>query len=145
MSFDRLKGLRNSPDPALSELMKTRREACKKAMKGLEELLYAPSEQLLREMEQTAPAMEALLELTLDFDREFEKDKQRVPGGLFGPGTLCRPAPHRPGGTAHGPGPPAVPALRGDNGGRVPGCEPGPGRHLPAISGRAGTSLWWGT
>ena len=77
VSFDRLKGLRNSPDPALSELMKTRREACKKAMKGLEELLYAPSEQLLREMEQTAPAMEALLELTLDFDREFEKDKQR--------------------------------------------------------------------
>ena len=41
----------------------------------MEELLYAPSEQLLRELEQTAPAMEALLELTLDFDREFEKDK----------------------------------------------------------------------
>ncbi len=77
VSFDRLKGLRNSPDAALSELLKGRREACKKAMKGLEELLYAPSEQLLHEMEQTAPAMEALLELTLDFDREFEKDKQR--------------------------------------------------------------------
>ena len=77
VSFDRLKGLRNSPDAALSELLKGRREACKKAMKGLEELLYAPSGQLLEEMEQTAPAMEALLELTLDFDREFEKDKRR--------------------------------------------------------------------
>lgn len=77
VSFDRLKSLRNSPDPALSERLKGRREACKKAMKGLEEQLYAPSKQLLWEMGQTAPAMEALLELTLDFDREFEKDKRR--------------------------------------------------------------------
>ena len=77
VSFERLKVLRNSPDTQLSELLKSRREECKKAMKGLEELLYAPSAQLLEEMRQTAPAMEALLELTLDFDREFEKDKRR--------------------------------------------------------------------
>lgn len=76
VSFDRLKSLRSSPDPALSELLKSRREACKKSMKSLGELLYAPSEQLLWEMKQTAPTMEALLEVTLDFDHEFEKDKR---------------------------------------------------------------------
>ena len=31
VSFERLKGLRNSPDPELSELLKSRREACKKS------------------------------------------------------------------------------------------------------------------
>lgn len=75
--FERLKGLRNSPDPQLSELLKSRRDACKKAMTGLEGLLYAPSAQLLSELRLTAPAMEALLEVTLDFDRAFSRDKRQ--------------------------------------------------------------------
>ena len=74
--FERLKGLRNSPDPQLSELLKSRRDACKKAMADLEGLLYAPSEQLLAELQLTAPAMEALLDVTLDFDRAFSRDKR---------------------------------------------------------------------
>ena len=74
--FERLKGLRNSPNPQLSELLKSRRDACKKAMGDLEGLLYAPSAQLLSELRLTAPAMEALLEVTLDFDRAFSRDKR---------------------------------------------------------------------
>lgn len=77
VSFNRLKGLRDCSNPLMPSMLKERREACKKAMKSIEELLYAPSEQLLRELARTAPAMEALLELTLDFDREFEKDKRQ--------------------------------------------------------------------
>ena len=75
--FEKLKALRNSPNPQLSELLKSRRDACKKAMGDLEKLLYAPSEQLLKELRLTAPAMEALLEVTLDFDRAFSRDKQQ--------------------------------------------------------------------
>ena len=74
--FERLKVLRNSPNPQLSELLKSRRDACKKAMADLEGLLYAPSAQLLSELRLTAPAMEALLEVTLDFDRTFSRDKR---------------------------------------------------------------------
>ena len=76
--FPRLGSLRNPPDPALAQLVKSRWDACKKAMAGLSEALYSDSERLLCEMGRTAPAMEALLELTLDFDREFSKDKRRA-------------------------------------------------------------------
>lgn len=76
ISFPRLKSLRASPDPQLSELLKSRRDACKKAMGSLAELLYAPSEQLLSELRLTAPAMEALLDTVLDFDRAFSRDKK---------------------------------------------------------------------
>ena len=75
--FERLKGLRNSPNPQPSELLKSRRDDCKKAMGDLEGLLYAPSAQLLSELRLTAPAMEALLEVTLDFDRAFSRDKRQ--------------------------------------------------------------------
>jgi len=76
IGFSKLKSLRGSPDPQLSELLKSRRDACKKAMAALADLLYAPSGQLLSELAQTAPAMESLLELTLGFDRAFSRDKR---------------------------------------------------------------------
>lgn len=76
--FPRLGILRKSPDERLSETVKARRTACKRAMEGLAELLHAPSEKLLKELESTAPAMEALLSVTLDFDREYAKDKRRA-------------------------------------------------------------------
>ena len=76
--FTRLGGLRNSPDAELSETVKARRDACKKAMAALSDALYADSETLLREMAQTAPAMSALLDLTLRFDRQFAADKRRA-------------------------------------------------------------------
>lgn len=79
--FPKLKMLRNSPDAALSEFVQNRRDACKKAMKKLEQDFADDSQKLLDEMAMTAPAMEALLELTLAFDRQFTADKRR--GGLL--------------------------------------------------------------
>ena len=76
--FPRLGSLRNSPDPAISERVKARRETCKKAMGALADALYDPSDKLLAEMSLTAPAMSALLELTLAFDREFAAGKRRT-------------------------------------------------------------------
>ena len=76
--FPRLGILRNPPDPELAARVKSRWDACKKDMKALGDSLYSDSEKLLREMAYTAPAMEALLELTLDFDREFSKEKRRA-------------------------------------------------------------------
>lgn len=76
--FTRLGGLRDSPDPALSESLKERRKACKKAMDSVEEALHSTSSQLLSEMALTEPAMSALLALVLDFDREYSKAKSRA-------------------------------------------------------------------
>ena len=76
--FPRLGGLRNSPDPALSEHVKARRTACKDAMESLDKMLCGTSEKLLRDVQSTAPAMEALLNLTLDFDREYSAAKRRA-------------------------------------------------------------------
>ena len=78
ISFSKLGALRNPPDPELAALVKARWDACKKAMAALADTLYSDSARLLREIEQTGPAMEALLALTLDFDREFSKDKRRA-------------------------------------------------------------------
>lgn len=57
-----------------------RRTACKKAMEKLKELFYADSEGLKAEMQQTTPAMEALLQLTLDFEKQFITEKRKVSG-----------------------------------------------------------------
>ncbi len=76
--FPRLGSLRNPPNPALAELVKSRWDACKKGMAVITDMLYSDSDKLLSELEYTTPAMEALLELTLAFDREFAKDKRRA-------------------------------------------------------------------
>lgn len=78
ITFPRLGTLRASPDVALSERVKARRTACKKAMEAIEGTLAAPSEKLLDEMRTTAPAMRALLELTLDFDAQYALAKRRA-------------------------------------------------------------------
>ena len=69
--------LRNSPDPALSDRVKARREACKKSMERIEKALASSSEKLLGELRQSAGAMEALLQLALAFDREYTAEKRR--------------------------------------------------------------------
>ena len=78
IGFPNLKGLRNSPCPELSERVKKQREACKKEMASLAGSFYSSSETLLNEIRQTAPAMSALLSLTLDFDRAFSAEKRRL-------------------------------------------------------------------
>ena len=76
IDFPRLGGPRKNPDPALAEMLKARREACKESMKKLAAALEADSQTLLRELAETAPAMEELLALTLDFDKAYAKDKR---------------------------------------------------------------------
>ena len=76
--FPNLRVLRKSPDPALSERVKARRTACKKAIAELETMLDGDSERLLRDMALTEPAMSALLQLVLVFDREYSRDKRRA-------------------------------------------------------------------
>ena len=75
--FGRLGAVRSSPDPALSEKVKSRWKDCKKAMAALEDSFAASSEKLLADTAASAPAMKALLRLTLDFDRAYTKDKRR--------------------------------------------------------------------
>ena len=70
--------LRNSPDPALSEKVKARRDACKKSIEGIGKALSASSENILQQLGNSADAMEALLKLTLDFDREYSREKRRA-------------------------------------------------------------------
>ncbi len=72
----RLPALRNSPDPALSERLKTRRKACLDCFRDMGKVFAVPSERLLRDMAETAPAMGALLRLTLSFDRAYAGEKR---------------------------------------------------------------------
>ena len=78
VEFPRLGALRNSPDAQLSDRIKLRRDACKKAMAAIEAALGAPSEKLVGDMRRTSPAMRALLTLTLDFDAEYSRAKRRA-------------------------------------------------------------------
>lgn len=78
VEFPKLGRLVNSPNPELSDRLKSRRDACKKAMAAVESALYAGSEKLLKEMAATEPAMSALLELALDFDQEYARAKRRA-------------------------------------------------------------------
>lgn len=77
IEFPKLKSLRNSPDPELSEHLKAQRETCKAASKKLVGMLNAPEEKLAEDMKKTAPAMRALLELTLSFDKQYAAEKRR--------------------------------------------------------------------
>ena len=76
--FPGLKVLRGSPDPALSDRVKERRSACKKAAAAIEKALDGDSGKLLDDMALTEPAMSALLDLVLAFDKEYAKDKRRA-------------------------------------------------------------------
>lgn len=76
--FPSLKVLRNSPNTELSERIKARKKACKTSVEKVRAMIYAPSEKLVNELEGSAGAMEALLELTLDFDREYCNNKRRA-------------------------------------------------------------------
>ncbi|MBQ1235598.1 MAG: UvrD-helicase domain-containing protein, partial [Oscillospiraceae bacterium] len=78
INFKRLNGVKNNPDPALTDMLKARRDECKDSLKKLAESFDADSATLLNELRLTAPAMEELLNLSLDFDRAYAKDKRRA-------------------------------------------------------------------
>ena len=76
--FTRLGSLRSSPDPELSELIKARRESCKKAMEKLGDSFSAGSAELMKAMKAMAGAMKCLLDMTLEFSRKFAAEKRRA-------------------------------------------------------------------
>lgn len=77
LPFPRLGALRAYPEPDRPARLKALRDRCKKAMASLADRLGAPSAALLRDQRAAAPAMEALLDLTLEFDRAFSAEKRR--------------------------------------------------------------------
>ena len=79
--FPRLGGLRNYENVPLQERMKAVWNGCKSACGDLERLFDEGSEPLLQELRSLAPAMERLLELTLELDAAFSAEKLRR-GGL---------------------------------------------------------------
>lgn len=78
VQIPKTKSLRAPYDTAIADAVKARREGCKKALEKLSEIFYSDSETLMAEMRSVAPAMCALLDLTLDFDREYSADKKRA-------------------------------------------------------------------
>lgn len=78
IEFPRLKPLKGYSFEDRKQLLTTARDGCKKAMSAVEGVLSAPSDKLISEQRQTAPAMTALLELTLEFDRLYSLEKRRL-------------------------------------------------------------------
>ena len=72
----RLPVLRKPPELELIDRLKACRTRCLENMKKLSAVFSAPSAELLEDMAGTAPAMEALLQLTLRFDRAYTADKR---------------------------------------------------------------------
>ena len=79
--FPRLGALRGSSDPELSDHVKAVRDACKKAIGELEEQFVSPSDAALSDILAVKPSMEALLDITAEFSREYAAEKMRA-GGL---------------------------------------------------------------
>ncbi len=77
ISFPKLGVIRNPLDPELKEHTKAVRDLCKKSCAKYDKLLSASSEKLLCDMRSSAPAMRALIELTLRFDRAYAAEKRR--------------------------------------------------------------------
>lgn len=77
IEYPKLGVLRSSPDPELSGYIKSVRDLCKAETKKYSDRLLGGSEKLLGDMKLTVPAMRALLELTLDFDRAYLTEKRR--------------------------------------------------------------------
>lgn len=75
--FPRMGALRNPKDPDVVEYIKAQRDACKKAVQKLGSDYAQSGEEVLADLRKTAPAMDALLRLTLEFDRVFAAEKKR--------------------------------------------------------------------
>ena len=78
--FPRISGIKNNPDPILSEQLKSRRDACKKAMEKLQKVFDQTSESELMNLNSTAPSMSALLNLAEKLENEFQDAKRRING-----------------------------------------------------------------
>ena len=76
--FTRLKPLKNYDFEERKASLVLAREGCKEACKGLCAVFDSHSEKLLDELEFTAPAMRALIKLTLETDKLFSEEKRRL-------------------------------------------------------------------
>lgn len=74
--FSRLKPLKEHEEEKAA--FQTERDACKKAMQSVNAMFDAPSAALLKELSVTAPAMGALIDLTLRFDAAYAAEKKRL-------------------------------------------------------------------
>ena len=75
--FPRLKPLKNYVFEDRKASLVSAREGCKKAMEGLAGVFNASSKKLLDELNTTAPAMRALIKLTLRFEQLYAAEKRR--------------------------------------------------------------------
>ena len=75
--FARLGILRNYDDAARQERLKAVWNGCKKACAALGDTFSAPSAPQLADLRAVAPAMDALLDLTVDFGRAYAAEKTR--------------------------------------------------------------------
>lgn len=75
--FPRLGSTRKPPDPDVRDRVKAQRDAAKKAIQTLQKQINIPSAQALADLQTTAPAMQALLALTLDFGAAYAAEKRR--------------------------------------------------------------------
>ena len=75
--YPKLKQVRNSPDPELSERVKTTRDQCKKATESLAQEFSLTSGQLLNDLKDTSEPMKALLDLTMAFEARYAQDKRK--------------------------------------------------------------------
>ena len=75
--FPRLNSPRKPAHPEVLERFKAHRNACKKAVEGFKTDFGQSGAEVLADMRKTAPAMDALLDLTLAFDKLFAKEKKR--------------------------------------------------------------------
>ena len=77
VEFTRLGGLRNYPDPELQARIKAVWDGAKDACKTFATAFAQDSAAFLRDLRAAAPAMCALLDLALEFDRDYAAEKQR--------------------------------------------------------------------
>ena len=77
IDFPHLSTVKNPPDPDFKDRIKAERDRCKYAIEQLQKQFSASSETLLEDLRATAPAMERLLRLALDFGAAYQKEKHR--------------------------------------------------------------------
>ena len=77
VNFPTLGRIRGEYDEVLKKHLQARRKKCKDELKTLAEIFSTDPEDILRQISETAPALEALIRLTEDFDAAFIAEKRR--------------------------------------------------------------------
>ncbi|MCC8079117.1 MAG: helicase-exonuclease AddAB subunit AddA [Oscillospiraceae bacterium] len=78
LTLPALRALRSPEDPEQAARLKALRETCKGICEELSKTFASASASLMSDMCRTAPAMRALLELTLELDKAYSAEKRRA-------------------------------------------------------------------